>query len=177
MNAATLANQINAFDAYFRSANNAALNARTTVPTAEWIALREPVLALAQSVQPLSTHVPDDQVPPVGAYGWKPALLDGRTLVRDKMGMCSHPALPSLDEAVDLDQFFGAFGIQLVQSSADVELSPEKYNQMSGVESKSVVDFSDWAPRQPAGKGWMLVSIHDTPDCPVAWWLRDASAD
>lgn len=99
---------------------------------------------------------------------WKARMLDGRAPERDEMGFGNHPELPSLDEGMMPRSFFAALGLELAHTSAEDQLDGDVLGAMS-----EAVNWTDWLPTPPHGDGWKLVSIFDTEDGPVAWWLRE----
>lgn len=99
---------------------------------------------------------------------WKARMLDGRAPERDEMGFGNHPELPSLDEGMMPRSFFAALGLELTHTSAEDQLDGDVLGAMS-----EAVNWTDWLPTPPHGDGWKLVSIFDTEDGPVAWWLRE----
>ncbi|WP_448677313.1 hypothetical protein [Delftia acidovorans] len=99
---------------------------------------------------------------------WKARMLDGRAPERDEMGFGNHPELPSLDEGMMPRSFFAALGLELAHTSAEYQLDGDVLGAMS-----EAVNWTDWLPTPPHGDGWKLVSIFDTEDGPVAWWLRE----
>lgn len=99
---------------------------------------------------------------------WKARMLDGRAPERDEMGLGDHPELPMLDEGMMPRSFFAALGLELAHTSAEDQLDWDVLGAMS-----EAVNWADWLPTPPQGDGWKLVSIFDTEDGPVAWWLRE----
>ncbi len=99
---------------------------------------------------------------------WKARMLDGRAIERDEMGLGDHPELPMLDEGMMPRSFFAALGLELAHTSAEDQLDGEVLGAMS-----EAVNWTDWLPTPPHGDGWKLVSMFDTEDGPVAWWLRE----
>ena len=105
--------------------------------------------------------------------GLRTALLDGRPVARDAEGWYCHPALPLLDENIDIADFLAPFGIEAVWvsmqdgDSADIE----RYSN----DPDSGCAF--WTPATPLGEGWMILSIHDHEDGPFALFARRAAAE
>ncbi|SFB61571.1 hypothetical protein [Delftia tsuruhatensis] len=121
----------------------------------------EPIIAAIEQLRAGKTHpVLDDR--------WKARILDGRAIERDEMGLGDHPELPLLDEGMMPRSFFAALGLELAHTSAEDQLDGEVLGAMS-----EAVNWTDWLPTPPHGDGWKLVSIFDTEDGPVAWWLRE----
>ena len=121
----------------------------------------EPITAAIEQLRAGKTHpVLDDR--------WKARILDGRAIERDEMGLGDHPELPLLDEGMMPRSFFAALGLELAHTSAEDQLDGEVLGAMS-----EAVNWTDWLPIPPHDDGWKLVSIFDTEDGPVAWWLRE----
>lgn len=121
----------------------------------------EPIVAAIEQLRAGKTHpVLDDR--------WKARMLDGRAIERDEMGLGDHPELPMLDEGMMPRSFFAALGLELAHTSAEDQLDWDVLGAMS-----EAVNWTDWLPTPPQGDGWKLVSIFDTEDGPVAWWLRE----
>lgn len=121
----------------------------------------EPIIAAIEQLRAGKTHpVLDDR--------WKARMLDGRAIERDEMGLGDHPELPMLDEGMMPRSFFAALGLELAHTSAEDQLDWDVLGAMS-----EAVNWTDWLPTPPQGDGWKLVSIFDTEDGPVAWWLRE----
>ncbi|MFC4922970.1 hypothetical protein [Delftia deserti] len=121
----------------------------------------EPIIAAIEQLRAGSTHpLLDDR--------WKARMLDGRAIERDEMGLGDHPELPLLDEGMMPRSFFAALGLELAHTSAEDQLDWDVLGAMS-----DAVNWTDWQPNPPHGDGWKLVSIFDTEDGPVAWWLRE----
>lgn len=108
------------------------------------------------------------QTTPISLEGLREAILTPRTAARDQEGMLHHPAIPVLDEDIDLRAFFGAFGIEcrIIELEHD---EPAKFTRW--VESKEA-DCSYWTPSWPAGENWLLISIYMAEDGPVALFVR-----
>lgn len=121
----------------------------------------EPIIAAIEQLRAGKTHpVLDDR--------WKARMLDGRAIERDEMGMGDHPDLPWLDEGMKPRSFFAALRMELAHTSAEDQLDDEALEAMG-----DLVNWADWQPTPPQGDGWKLVSIFDTEDGPVSWWLRE----
>lgn len=125
----------------------------------EGIAPRQCLAKIKEPAQPVAP-VLDDR--------WKARMLDGRAIERDEMGLGDHPELPLLDEGMMPRSFFAALGLELAHTSAEDQLDGDVLGAMS-----EAVNWSRWMPTAPKGDGWKLVSIFDTEDGPVAWWLRE----
>ncbi|QPR34499.1 hypothetical protein I6G96_26865 [Delftia acidovorans] len=121
----------------------------------------EPIIAAIEQMRAGSTHpVLDDR--------WKARMLDGHGPERDEMGLGDHPELPWLDEGIIPRSFFAALGLELAHTTAEDQLDADALEAMS-----EAVNWTDWQPTPPQGDGWKLVSIFDTENGPVAWWLRE----
>jgi len=121
----------------------------------------EPIIAAIEQLRAGKTHpVLDDR--------WKARMLDGRAPERDEMGLGDHPELPWLDEGMMPRSFFAALGLELAHTMAEDQLDADALEAMS-----EAVNWTDWQPSSPQGDGWKLVSIFDTEEGPVAWWLRE----
>lgn len=126
----------------------------------------EPIIAAIEQLRAGKTHpVLDDR--------WKARMLDGRAIERDAQGLGEHPDLPWLDEGMNPPKFFEALGLELAGVSAQDQLDVDAYDAMAGNYDAKEFNFAAWTPASPEGTGWCLVSIHDTEDGPVAWWLRE----
>lgn len=121
----------------------------------------EPIIAAIEQLRAGRTH-------PVLDDHWKARMLDGRAPERDEMGLCDHPELPCLDEGMMPRSFFAALGLELSHTMAEDQLEADAFEAMS-----EAVNWTDWQPTSPQGDGWKLVSIFDTEEGPVAWWLRE----
>ncbi|WP_374005546.1 hypothetical protein [Delftia lacustris] len=126
----------------------------------------EPIIAAIEQLRAGKTH-------PVLDDNWKARILDGRAIERDVQGLGEHPDLPWLDEGMNPPKFFEALGLQMAGVSAQDQLDVDAYDAMAGNYDAKEFNFTAWAPASPEGAGWCLVSIHDTEDGPVAWWLRE----
>ncbi|KVT40565.1 hypothetical protein WK53_20615 [Burkholderia ubonensis] len=120
-----------------------------------------PALAASPIEQPAAA--------PADLEGLRRAILTPRAIVRDKDGMLSHPAVPYLDEDVNYETFFAAFGIESAFIHMENDVDGDKYDQYSASNSP---DCSFWTPSSPAGDGWLLLEIYDTEDGPVALHVR-----
>ena len=146
-----------------------ALNFVTGPDRAALLAFGRDVFAAARASQCLAQiEEPALPVAPVLDDRWKARMLDGRAPERDEMGFGNHPELPFLDEGMMPRSFFAALGLELAHTSAEDQLDGDVLGAMS-----EAVNWSRWMPTAPKGDGWKLVSIFDTEDGPVAWWLRE----
>ncbi|MFP3652252.1 MULTISPECIES: DUF551 domain-containing protein [Burkholderia] len=107
---------------------------------------------------------------PADLEGLRRAVLTPRAIVRDEDGMLSHPAVPYLDEDVNYETFFAAFGIEAAFVHMENDVDCDTYNQYFASNS---ANCSLWAPSAPAGDGWLLLEIYDTEDGPVALFVRE----
>lgn len=146
-----------AAEAYFRAASPAnilALLAR----------LEHAESALAAS--PVEQH----EAAPASLEGLRRAILTPRAILRDEDGMLSHPAVPYLDEDVNYETFFAAFGIESAFIHMENDVDCDTYDQYFASNS---ANCSFWTPSAPAGDGWLLLEIYDTEDGPVALYVRE----
>jgi len=107
---------------------------------------------------------------PADLQGLRRAILTPRGIVRDQDGMLSHPAVPYLDEDVNYETFFAAFGIEAAFIHMENDVDCDTYDQY--VASNSA-NCSFWTPSAPVGDGWLLLEIYDTEDGPVALYVRE----
>lgn len=121
---------------------------------------------VADTIAPLVAQ----QVAPADLEGLSRAILTPRAIVRDQDGMLSHPAIPYLDEDVNYETFFAAFGIDAAFIHMENDVDGDTYDQY--FESNSA-NCSMWTPSTPAGDGWILLEIYDTEDGPVALFVRE----
>lgn len=94
------------------------------------------------------------------------ALLAPPPIERDAMGLWCNPAMPVLDEAVNVQLFLLAFGLDCEFVMAESQVEMEAYDAMC-----EAADYRAWTP-VPPGEGWTLLSIHDTEDGPIASYVR-----
>ena len=98
------------------------------------------------------------------------AVLTPREIVRDEDGMLSHPAVPYLDEGVNYETFFAAFGIDAAFIHMENDVAGDTYDRYFASNS---ANCSMWTPSAPTGDGWLLLEIYDTEDGPVALYARE----
>lgn len=105
---------------------------------------------------------------PPSLEGLADELLTPRENARDAEGHLIHPALPDIDEDVQLDLLLSAFGLEtcFVDMEHDDPASFDRY-----IDSNSA-DCRYWIPSRPHGDGWVLVEIYDTEDGPTAMYVR-----
>ncbi|VWB69817.1 hypothetical protein [Burkholderia lata] len=107
---------------------------------------------------------------PPSLEGLRRAIFTPRTVARDQDGMLSHPAVPYLDEDVNYETFFAAFGIEAAFIHMENDVDCDTYDQYFASNS---ANCSAWTPSAPAGDGWLLLEIYDTEDGPVALYVRE----
>ncbi|WP_159069050.1 hypothetical protein [Burkholderia metallica] len=107
---------------------------------------------------------------PADLQGLRRAILTPREIVRDEEGMLSHPAVPYLDEDVNYETFFAAFGIEAAFIHMENDVDCDTYDQYF---SSNSANCSFWTPSAPAGDGWLLLEIYDTEDGPFALYVRE----
>ncbi|MBR8443273.1 hypothetical protein KDW23_01000 [Burkholderia cenocepacia] len=107
---------------------------------------------------------------PADLQGLRRAILTPREIVRDQDGMLSHPAVPYLDEDVNYETFFAAFGIEAAFIHMEDDVDCDTYDRYFASNSP---DCSMWTPSTPQGDGWLLLEIYDTEDGPVALFVRE----
>ncbi|MBR8279753.1 hypothetical protein [Burkholderia vietnamiensis] len=107
---------------------------------------------------------------PIDLQGLRRSILTPREIVRDEYGMLSHPAVPYLDEDVNYETFFAAFGIESAFIFMENDVDCDTYDQYF---ASNNANCSFWTPSAPAGDGWMLLEIYDTEDGPVALYVRE----
>ncbi|MCU7372804.1 hypothetical protein PEC18_18555 [Paucibacter sp. O1-1] len=95
------------------------------------------------------------------------ALLNPGPVVRDEMGQWWNDALPGTDEDVDHRSLLKAFRLELGYVDAEDQMTDAAYDALRDTDS-----IAAWEPTPPAGAGWVPLSIHDTEDGPVAWYVR-----
>ena len=110
------------------------------------------------------------QVMPADLEGLRRAVLTPREIVRDEDGMLSHPAVPYLDEGVNYETFFAAFGIDAAFIHMENDVAGDTYDRYFASNS---ANCSMWTPSAPTGDGWLLLEIYDTEDGPVALYVRE----
>ncbi|AYQ38297.1 MULTISPECIES: hypothetical protein [Burkholderia cepacia complex] len=108
--------------------------------------------------------------PPADLQGLRRAILTPREIVRDQHGMLSHPEIPYLDEDVNYQTFFAAFGIESAFVCMETDIDGDAYDRYVESNDPSV---SFWTPSAPDGEGWLLLEIYDTDDGPVALYVRE----
>lgn len=107
---------------------------------------------------------------PADLQGLRRSILTSREIVRDQNGMLSHPAVPYLDEDVNYETFFAAFGIEATFIHMKDDVDCDTYDRYFASNSP---DCCTWTPSSPQGDGWMLLEIYDTEDGPVALYVRE----
>ncbi|EKS9798264.1 MULTISPECIES: hypothetical protein [Burkholderia] len=109
-------------------------------------------------------------IAPLSLEGLRRAILTPREIMRDEDGMLSNPAVPYLDEDVNYETFFAAFGIEAAFIHMENDVDCDTYDQYFASNS---ANCSFWMPSAPAGDGWLLLEIYDTEDGPVALYVRE----
>ncbi|HGO6081883.1 TPA: Lar family restriction alleviation protein [Burkholderia cenocepacia] len=107
---------------------------------------------------------------PIDLQGLRRSILTAREIVRDQDGMLSHPAVPYLDEDVNYETFFAAFGIEAAFIHMENDVDGDTYDRYFASNS---ANCSMWTPSAPTGDGWLLLEIYDTEDGPVALYVRE----
>ncbi|MGV4659102.1 hypothetical protein [Burkholderia pseudomallei] len=111
---------------------------------------------------------------PADLQGLRRSILTSREIVRDQDGMLSHPAVPYLDEDVNYETFFAAFGIEATFIHMEDDVDCDTYDRYFASNSP---DCCTWTPSSPQGDGWMLLEIYDTEDGPVALYVREKKSE
>ncbi|WP_179095717.1 hypothetical protein [Burkholderia pseudomallei] len=107
---------------------------------------------------------------PADLQGLRRSILTSREIVRDQDGMLSHPAVPYLDEDVNYETFFAAFGIEATFIHMEDDVDCDTYDRYFASNNP---DCCTWTPSSPQGDGWMLLEIYNTEDGPVALYVRE----
>lgn len=100
-------------------------------------------------------------------HAWRDRLLDGRSIERDRQGWGHHPELLDVCETFAPVPLYAALGIELHIIDSEDVLAEEHIDQLNMQQS-----WATWHPIPPEGEGWSLVAVFDTPDSPVAWFMR-----
>lgn len=97
-------------------------------------------------------------------------LTAAPSITRGKDGHWAHPGVPweQLDE-YPTAPFFAAWGYEIRLDLMRNTYDEEHPIMAAYLEGES---YLAWEPVAPTGRGWFLVSIHDTEDGPVAWYAR-----
>lgn len=95
-------------------------------------------------------------------------LLNPGPVERDEYGYWSNDSLPATDEGVDCRTLLKAFRLELGYVDAESQMADADYEAMLAAGGSIAL----WEPTPPAGDGWVPLSIHDTEDGPVAWFVR-----
>ncbi|WP_230942713.1 hypothetical protein [Burkholderia cepacia] len=117
-----------------------------------------------------ASPVEQHEAAPASLEGLRCAILTPREILRDQDGMLSHPAVPYLDEDVNYETFFAAFGIESAFVHMENDVDCDTYDQYFASNS---ANCSFWTPSAPSGDGWLLLEIYDTEDGPVALYVRE----
>ncbi|ERJ35899.1 hypothetical protein L810_1156 [Burkholderia sp. AU4i] len=113
-------------------------------------------------------------IAPLSLEGLRRAILTPRAIVRDQDGMLSHPAVPYLDEDVNYETFFAAFGIEAAFIHMENDVDGDTYDRYF---ASNNANCSFWTPSAPTGDGWLLIEIYDTEDGPVALYVREKKSE
>lgn len=99
--------------------------------------------------------------------GLSDALLNPGPVERDENGYWCSRALPHCDEDVDYAKLLSAFGLETRIVDAESQMEIDAYEAMC--EAGGCIA---WTPLPPDGEGWVMVSLHDTEDGAVAFYVR-----
>ncbi|AOZ05940.1 hypothetical protein [Cupriavidus malaysiensis] len=123
------------------------------------------------SVRMRPTHLEHIATRIIRAAGAVRTLLEPVPVERDQHGYFFHPALPAqrgADFRLDWFAFANGFDVKSVVMEDD-ELPAKACERYLGPAG----DFSDWAPKSPAGKGWFCLAIYDCEEGPTAVYVRE----
>jgi NTP pyrophosphatase (non-canonical NTP hydrolase) len=100
----------------------------------------------------------------------RPEITEAPSITRSQFGHWNHPGVEweKIDE-YPVGPFFRAWGYELCVVRMRDEHDEESPLTVAYFEGDS---FLPWVPEPPVGQGWVLVSIHDNEDGPVAWYVR-----
>lgn len=98
---------------------------------------------------------------------WRNRLLDARPIHRDRLGWGHHPELLDVSDLFQPTALYAALGIELHIIEAQSVLDDAHIDKLNMQQQ-----WATWNPSPPEGQGWKLVAIFDTPDSPVAWFMR-----
>lgn len=104
-------------------------------------------------------------------------MLTFETVQRDEHGEWTHPALLALfgsRETIQPDEWeswLTSHNIEIASSSMEHDL-PDDHPAWIRHFEDGHPGCVGWNPEPPAGEGWMILSIHDTEDGPIAIWYR-----
>lgn len=102
--------------------------------------------------------------------GLRAALLNPGPVERDEDGYWCSLALPHCDEDVDYAKLLAAFGLDVRIADAESQMDVDAYEAMC-----EAGNCTAWTPEPPEGDGWVMVSLHDTEDGAVAFYVRPAA--
>ncbi|KQM79843.1 hypothetical protein [Xylophilus sp. Leaf220] len=142
--------------------------AGTTPPPAQRLAVE--LLSLAAHTG-FAIEVHDTPIA-ANLEGLAAALLGPHPAQRDAEGYLTHPALPILDEGINVRSLLMVLGLEtsFVCMEDDCDLdhpAVTSYEHGDGCAA--------WTPTPPAGDGWVLVEIYDTEDGVYALYCRGAA--
>lgn len=96
-------------------------------------------------------------------------LIQPMPVVRDEMGLWTHPQWPSTDEELIPYAWFTDRGLEVRERNFEGDAPDEL---QAAWFASGIADCSAWSPTQPNGDGWFIFSIHDTDDGPICVWVR-----
>lgn len=102
--------------------------------------------------------------------GLRDALLNPGPVERDEDGYWCSLALPHCDENVDYAKLLAVFGLEAGVVDAESQMDVDAYEAMCEAQNCAA-----WTPEPPKGDGWVMVSLHDTEDGAVAFYVRPAA--
>lgn len=91
---------------------------------------------------------------------------------RDEHGQWTHPEFPDWGEGVTEEEVVAWFA----ENQLDFQINEMEF-EVDTDEDPHFRDgcgsFLHWEPERPDGKGWFVLSIHDTESGPVCIWVRN----
>ncbi len=104
-------------------------------------------------------------------------LIQAAPVERDSDGYWTHPAHPEFEEGQDAEAAAWFKAQQLQTHIAYLESEAEDHPAVVAYWGDAGdSNISAWEPPRPEGKGWFVLSIHDTEDWgPVCVWVRHAA--
>lgn len=102
--------------------------------------------------------------------GLRDVLLNSGPVVRDEDGYWCSLALPHCDENVDYAKLLAVFGLETAIVDAESQMDFDAHEAMC-----EAGGCNAWTPTPPEGDGWVMVSLHDTEDGAVAFYVRPAA--
>lgn len=97
---------------------------------------------------------------------------------RDENGYWSHPAWDAIfcdREGMsrnELKSRLASKNLECTFIELECDYSTESEDAVYRYFERGDRDVSDWNPAPPEGDGWFIVSIHETDDGPVCYWVR-----